>query len=481
MRPRGLLFCFLLGLVLSSPGAQGAKFVAAEIRGPASEIVFCDLDGDRLKDAVRCDGTNLWASWQGAKGSFGEPQRIFQADQPCVFWPAKVGRAAESILRLDRDGVTEMWFTNRAGGPLTRRIIRQTTMIPESVSERSMWNVTLSLATGGDWPLLLLPTVQGLQTWRRKDEWALEQTLEGGCSAEILPSLRTPGYTRQMGVSFGICDVNGDHREDLMVARPTRAGATYECYVQERDGTLRLRQSFKGIERSDWQTWLCWLDINKDGELDLIKSTWPYEPWFVPGARAGKVLVGIYLADGQGRLPQEPQQGLRKNDWNPAVPVVDVDGDGFADLVLSYGQFDSREGLRKMIAARKMDVLLKIFFYRPGQGFASGRERKVSFHLDLQVLDVNLGRPPEFERFGDLNGDFNGDGKRDLLVRESADELRAYFFVSREKGFSEEPDIRFPCSEAVAWLETMDLNGDGVSDVLVHLNKKGLKVFISAT
>jgi len=480
MPARISLLLFLMGVCLPTLGAASAapRFVAAELRGLASSVVFCDLDDDRLKDAVDCDGTNLWVSWQGAKGGFDERQRIFHAEKPCVFWPAKMGRAGESLLILDRDGASELWFTNRTT-PLTRRFIQTPTAIPESVREPMTWNMTLSLRTE-EWPLLLVPTLEGLQLWRHKAEWALEQTLKGGTAVEILPTFRTPGYTRQAGMSLGIWDLNGDGQDDLMLARPTREGVTYECYIQQGDGELRLRQTFEGMERGDWQTWLCWLDINKDGELDLIKSTWPYEPWFVPGARAGKVLLGIYLADGQGRLPAEPQQALRKNDWNPVVPVVDVDGDGFADLVLTYGQFDSRDGLRKMIASRKMDVLLKVFFYRPGLGFVSERERKVSFHVDLQGIEMNLGRPPELERFGNLNGDFNGDGKKDLLVRETEDELRAYFFLSREKGFSEEPDLRFPCTGAVADLETMDLNGDGVSDVVVHLNKGAIKTFLSA-
>jgi len=35
-----------------------------------------------------------------------------------------------------------------------------------------------------------------------------------------------------------------------------------------------------------------------------------------------------------------------------------------------------------------------------------------------------------------VGGDFNGDGKTDLLVRDHSDAISVYFFVSREKGFS---------------------------------------------
>ena len=120
-------------------------------------------------------------------------------------------------------------------------------------------------------------------------------------------------------------------------------------------------------------SWLCWVDLNRDGKVDLIKSVWLNEPSFVPGIPSGKVLVSIYIADAHGRIPDEPQQVFRKNDWVLALPVADVDGDGFPDLVLGYFHMDSREGIRKEITARQLDYSLRFFFSGRGLVFPGKR------------------------------------------------------------------------------------------------------------
>ena len=43
-----------------------------------------------------------------------------------------------------------------------------------------------------------------------------------------------------------------------------------------------------------------------------------------------------------------------------------------------------------------------------------------------------------------LSGDFDADGRRDLLVRDRGDRLSVYDFISRQKGFSEEADFDAP-------------------------------------
>jgi hypothetical protein len=159
-----------------------------------------------------------------------------------------------------------------------------------------------------------------------------------------------------------------------------------------------------------------------------------------------------------------------------------VDGDGFLDLVLGYSHIDDKEDLRKMVTARKLDYSLRFYFCRPGAGFPKEPDcqRDVVIHLDRAELLLSWSRSQFFERYAKLGGDFNGDGKTDLLVRDRSDAISAYFFISREKGFSPEPDLRFSCPAPIDEWQAADLNHDGVSDLIVKLaDKKGFRLFIS--
>ena len=161
---------------------------------------------------------------------------------------------------------------------------------------------------------------------------------------------------------------------------------------------------------------------------------------------------------------------------------MDVDGDGFLDLALGYSFIDTREGVRKSITAKQLDFSLRFYFYRAGVGFSKEADcqRDVIIHLDRADLLFGGGVSQYFERYVKLGGDFDGDGKTDLLVRDQSDVISVYFFVSRQKGFSPKPDLRFSCPNLTDDREFKDLNNDGVSDLIVKLEKQnGVRIFVS--
>jgi hypothetical protein len=456
------------------------KFNTSEVAGPSSQLMICDLDGDGLKDLVLMDDTNLAIFYQDpTRGFTREPQQTYRLEQrPSLVWTARLGRQAGSLLVMTSDGVSELCFTNRTGPPASRQIIRQPTIIPEAAEGTNTMYLPLSVETGGDWPLLLVPAADGLQVWQHRGQWVQAQVIGHSIDASQGPSLANPGYATSLGLDLSVGDVNGDGRDDLIVKRGHFGRtSTYSLYLQQTNGLFAPEPALTYEEKAEAHSWLCWTDLNRDGKVDLIKSRWLNEPSFLPGMPSGKVLVGIYRADKHGRIPAEPQQVFRKNDYLAPLPVVDVDGDGFLDLVLGFSHLDNKESATKAITSKRIDFTLKFFFQRPGAGFPDEADcqRDVVIHADQA-----LGISERYERFVQLGGDFNGDGKTDLLVRDRSDEISVYFFVSREKGFSLKPDLRFRCLEQIEDWEIKDLNNDGVSDLIVKLAKQnGYRIFIS--
>ncbi len=504
------------------PAQAKPKFIASDVAGPGQQLMICDLDGDGLKDLVLMDDTNLFIFYQDPEQGFTrEPQQTYRLEpRPCLVWTATLGGPAGSLLVMTSDGVTELCFTNRTSPPTRRQIIRQPTIVPETMDATDGTNAVylpLSVATGlrraaaavggdrdlatatppgRDWPLLLVPAADGLQVWStlrpdfigttadgpRRDEWRQTQVIGQAIEARLRPSAANPGYATSLGFDLSVGDVNGDGRDDLIVRRSSGWTNTYSLYLQQTNGRFTPEPALTYADRIQSGSWLCWADLNRDGKVDLIKSVWLHEPSFAPGISSGKVLVSTYIADAHGRIPADPQQVFRKNDWTPALPVVDVDGDGFPDLALGYSKVDNAEDLRKQVTAKKLDYNLRFYFHRPGVGFPKEADCQRSVVIHLDRAELLLGSSPHryFERFVRLDGDFNGDGKTDLLVRDHGDGISVYFFVSREKGFSPEPDLQFNCPELIDEWEAADLNHDGVSDLIVKLaNQKGYRIFIS--
>jgi hypothetical protein len=501
-----LLLPILLSLALSAGASAQLKprFSASTLAGAGSELLLCDLDGDGRKDLVLMEDLALAIFYQDAQGSFPhEPQRVYHLEpRPCVVWTAKLGGPAESVLVMTSDGVSELSFAARTGPPTVRQIIHQPTFVPAEAEGTNAFVFPLSVqtgshspagplatnrpaavSTGSDWPLLLVPTSSGLQVWQHREDWRQEQRLSDALDAELWPSVANPGYSTFLQVNLSVGDVNGDGREDVMVKRsPLGPTNFYRLYLQQTNGLLAQEPAMTYADKTEPFSWLCWADLNHDGRVDLLKSVWLNEPSFLPSIPSGKVLVNTYLADAQGRIPSAAHQVFRKNDWLAALPVVDVDGDGYLDLVLGYGRMDSREGVRKQITARQLDYTLRFFFYRPGVGFPNEADcqRNVVIRLDSAEFPLDWKLPQNFLRRVKVGGDFTGQGKPALLVRDRSEDISVYYFISRQQGFSTEPDLRFSCPEPIWEWQVADLNNDGISDLIVTLeNQAGFRVFVS--
>lgn len=471
-------------LAAGSPAKAASTFNAYQIGGTNSDIIVADLNGDGLQDLLLVNGLDLGIYFQDSKQGFThEPQQACHLDaKPSLICAARLGGAADSVLVMTSDGVEEWSFSGRTNPPARHIIIRQNTILPDSAEETNAVYLPFTAATAGGWPLVLVPTAGGIQVWQHQDDWRLAQTIGHSVNLRLQPAVMEPGYNQTLSTSFSVSDVNGDGRDDLAVCEPLRGTNTYRIYLQQTNGLFSDEPALTYAVRPEPFSYYHWIDLNHDGRVDLVKGVWPNEPSFIPGVPAAKVFVSLYTADAEGRIPAEPQQVFRKDDWNSEVPLVDLDGDGYPDLVLGYNRLESKESVIKEISARRLDYVLRFFYYRPGTGYPSTADGQcnVVIHIDHDENFMDWTLPENFARYVHLGGDFTGSGKINLLVRERGDDIAAYPFVSRERGFNTSAAVRFNCPEPIDSWQIADLNHDGISDLIVKLaDHKGLRVFIS--
>jgi hypothetical protein len=473
-----------LGAGVPGPAAGPPAFVESAIERKHEDVFFASLDGDRRRDIILICGDELAIFFQDAGGRFPpKPDIIHRPGAPAVVWAARVSRAAESLLVMTHAGVTELAFEGKAAPPEASAIIEQPTLLPERSDGPVVLPLRLSAATSGPAPLVLVPAGGDLHVWRSGGGWHRVQTLRGATQASVAGPRGEMGYEELTTLDSCIGDVDADGREDLMLCRRGRSRARWLLHRQGPDGTF-AEEPRTVLDDADLpNAWHGWIDVDHDGALDLVKGRWLGEPWFLPSIRSGKVLIEVYRAEAGGRIPEKPAWVFRKNDWIPSLPLVDVDGDGCIDLVLGYGLFDSREGMRKMAISLQLDHSLRVHFFRPGQGFApeSDFHHDVTVRLEGIALHFASSRRDYLQRAMDVTGDFDGDGRKDLLVHDAADHLSVYPFRSRTEGFAKEAGVVFPHAGGFDRLIVEDVNGDGVSDLAVDSpGRTGLQVFVSA-
>ncbi len=477
--------CILVTTVLL-PNTTWAKssFRQYELKSTYSELLFSDLDGDGLDDIIVIKEPNLAFFFQdGKKGFTKAPNLIYSlGDSPSVIWPAKLRKnPGHSILVMSYDGVSALTLADKTSPPSRNNIINRHTIIPAKCENPSVVNFRFSANTVEESLLIFVPTEDKLEIWKYDKEWRHAYSLQGTPDTSIWGPYKTAGYTKQYWLNLNVSDLNGDGLEDIVICEENNGKTLFKIYPQLEEGAFAQKPSQSFEDNWDWRTWTCFQDINKDGKVDIIKNKWLEEPWFFPGTYSGKVLVNIFISDADGKIPDRPTFLFRKNDWIPSIPIVDVDGDGFIDLILGYSLFDSREGVRKSLTAKKFDHNLRIHFYNNGFRKQPDCQKDIAVQVGYRnILISGIAQRNFLETQITFEGDFNGDGNKDLLVKDRENKASVYFFISRIKGFSKKPNIQFNNIRQVEQFITNDLNKDGISDLVVLDGKKNsFSVFLS--
>jgi hypothetical protein len=276
----------------------------------------------------------------------------------------------------------------------------------------------------------------------------------------LYSSIRWPGLAR--------ADDDGDGRPDLFAfsrfslwifrlgptglpAKPTRRMALHAFTPAEelRHNATSLRVIVR--------------DLDGDGRADLVVHR-----------TSGTLLrshsvTAVYRNPGQGvRLEDPPWLLLDEGDLSSA-DTVDLDGDGREELVSSKIAFGIVQVVRAL-AVRRVEIELRVFPLGGPVGTTPTPSwtGAVSLPLDFSEGRVSALLPT-------AEGDWNGDGRKDLLYGLARDEIAIHLGVAEETGPGFGPRAATQHAPAQGLTCVADLDGDGLDDLVVYdaLDEKG--------
>ena len=253
------------------------------------------------------------------------------------------------------------------------------------------------------------------------------------------PPVFTPGtQVTQASQSFKVlaADVNNDGVVDLISMEIGSTVSTVQVYIGNGDGTFRA--PFSVLDSSGLSD-IAAGDFNQDGNLDLaiLVSSGPFNA-------TGTAAVTILLGNGQGSFgsAQTIQAGSRAS----GMAAGDFNNDGRTDLAV-------------VSTFTKTVTILT----NTGTSFTTS-----SFTVPTHFDTANPGFNPDLLT-GIVAGDFNGDGKMDLLYQDSCNDSgcvvsqEAYFLLTNTGSGFTAKDTGV-ASTGAGEIHSLDLDGDGKSD-----------------
>lgn len=227
---------------------------------------------------------------------------------------------------------------------------------------------------------------------------------------------------------------------------------------------LRGRPPRKRFRLIQYSLAPAFIDLNGDGAADIL---------FVEATR-GNVYTYLGKPGGRSAFPTasnaRPPDDLKKiAGYIPAYWIRDLNGDGHPDLILAtIDRLNIISGLQ-LFLSRQVDINLLVFLGRPGSLFGREPDFARSFTVTLSLYATRDDFEFDTPFFPHCDGDFNGDGLKDLVIKQSPTSLALYPGV-RDGVFAEKPVAEFPIDPHYdkTTIHVADLNRDGRSDLILH-------------
>lgn len=499
-----------------------------ELDGDLLDHRFIDLDGEgttllcialRLKDGTR----ELRFHELGPRALDTTPTHTIPVLEDILAYGFADVRSepGRELIFLTRSGVWSYSLTKPGYRGNVRRLVQEQLLydVPDNRA-LPFWAYVVP-AEGGD--RLLLPTRQAFGIWGPRDpgdaqpEGAADYRRENLFVASAIPASAPdpPGSSRgqpgdrSMTVDAGgevrIETLGGDGvflgdgghsstllRDNKSFAAPALVdldGEGRQDLVLRHESALHVHRSTGGeltvrptaVEEfpdyligEEQDLFLQLIDLDADGDRDLLARIEEE----VEGFENAQIRLLVLLNDGRRLLPPNPDQVLRFEAAMVRTEVVDVDGEGHPDLVVRKFELPS---MLETVTGLEFSLTTLVFFATGEKGRPF--ERKPGLK-QTQVFDENSVADAVKNRL--LKLDCDGDGLPDLVEvdlhgRIAIRRLRheSGFFSGESWELEENPWKRFETRGSLLEIEVIDVNGDGLADI-VSPGARSLTLFLSS-
>lgn len=204
------------------------------------------------------------------------------------------------------------------------------------------------------------------------------------------------------------------------------------------------------------------IDINSNGHFDLLRYEIKSEENITGSS---KKEFTLHLANEKGEYEEVPSQVLYTSDYPFGDRMLfDVDGDKKLDLALIHPitkGFSIGSVIRKFVE-KGVKIEIRILPFRENKCFSKDeiirKKVEMKYMTGIPLNPLNL------------SGDFNGDGKRDLLLVDGH-KIEIYPFISLKKGFTSKPKFQKKIG-MINGYRVADVNHDLKSELILFTSEK---------
>ncbi len=495
-----LLLPLLASLALAQaglhPGNQAYDSKSLPFKGRLQELQYWDLDGDGLREAIVTHTGNLgetplrhlslWFQRPGIGFPTVPDQTItLPRDAAALALGDYAPEPGTEVLYFTGDGVWYLPIDPLAGHRLSltpKRLFFLPTFFDQVQDDSLQWWSFPQDVDGNGLHDLVVPTPDAYKlffqtepgifgrvlTFRPRGVREADRDVAGPLKGYLtfkksLPRMLVKDFDGGNGLDL-ICQVDGQFQfflQDLEHDFPPQPNGEFPLSFWNRERKKNSVETYT----------MLFEDLGGNGSLDMVVS---YTEGEIGLFESISTRLLIYMGQFGEPYLQLPQQQIHIRGISIAPMLADVNGDGKLDLVVSSFRTDLMQGLRKALLDN-FTITYYVYEYDPGKGkFSETPDIDQDVVVDSKMVEKGRGAP--LARF---DGDFDGDGRKDMLLAREVGDDQCQLLVRRgQKAVGilgeefEKNEYVLRTIEPPRGIVLADLNGDGRTDYILQYTNR---------